>query len=147
MRFALNSFRKWSAQTCSAFARSTKGPRLSQFKHNLLWAGALLVAACGSDIFSRIAWRRILKAAKVLLLIARGHGQKVSEMEYHRRLRICADCVVWFSPLKTCGSPLRGEAKELGCWCFMPEKARYADSQCWGDEEIKGFEMGWLSTL
>lgn len=63
-----------------------------------------------------------------------GRTPKVSDEIYRKRLEVCRKCEVYFKPLATCGSPLRG--KRDGCMCFMPLKARY-ECNCWAWEEAK----------
>jgi hypothetical protein len=95
---------------------------------------ALLVAAGWSDVFSRIAWRRIGRAMSLWTVVIRGTHVPHGTLE--ARLACCKGCPLWYSPLQTCGSPFKKGAEDLGCWCFMPQKAKYDDAVCWMDLEL-----------
>lgn len=65
------------------------------------------------------------------------------------RMRSCQGCDLYNMKLKTCGTPGEtygdGQALALGCWCFMPLKAKLAHARCWAREENLGF--GWPEGL
>lgn len=107
------------------------------------WSLALLVAALGTPVNQRQGWTRLWKAFALWLGIVKSHGAKVDIAEYHRRLRVCEACPVYFEALSTCGSPLRGDGKDLGCWCYMPAAAKFSNKTCWGDDNFDDFEYGW----
>lgn len=103
---------------------------------------ALLVAAGWSDAFSRVAWRRIGRAMRLWATLA--GGRRVPHGTYDNRLACCRACPLWYAPLETCGSPFKSGATDLGCWCFMPQKAKYYDAVCWMDAELgDAAEYGW----
>jgi len=47
----------------------------------------------------------------------------------------CRACPVFWNRLETCGSPM-SKTPAWGCWCFMPEKARLKDAECWLDQRL-----------
>lgn len=107
---------------------------------------ALLVAAGFSDVLSGDAWHRIAAAVKLWLGLLKDGGMKVEGYIYERRLKTCAACPLYYKPLRTCGSPLRKDSQELGCWCNMEQKAKYERSNCWLDTEIeRGHPSGWVA--
>lgn len=102
----------------------------SSFRHNLTWAAAIFVAA----LFGGQA--RIHNAFLALIGILRDGGERVSPEDYSQRMGICEACPIYFSPLKSCGTPLRRDLRPCGCYCYMPVKARYARSTCWIDDAL-----------
>lgn len=108
---------------------------------------ALLVAAAFSDVTSKVGWTRLLAAFQVWFGILESGGKRVSPLEYERRMRVCHSCVLFHKPLLTCGSPLRKDSPELGCWCFMPTKAKFEESTCWLDDNLgEDAPHGWKTT-
>lgn len=52
---------------------------------------------------------------------------------YKARLKACEGCVVFYRPLRTCGTPLQNH--DMGCWCQMEQKAKLAHARCWLRQE------------
>jgi len=98
-------------------------PELKNFRRN--FGLALAVAVAGSWAFGRKI-RAILKGkervrsavwdlvaqAKALWVEAR-LPQEIPDSEVAQRLSACRSCPVFFAPLQTCGSPLRGRRASL----------------------------------
>lgn len=71
-----------------------------------------------------------------------------------KRLVECERCLLFYKPLRTCGSPLlkkswpkdaAGNQKEMGCFCQMDVKVKTKEN-CWLYEETQG-SMGWPAEL
>jgi hypothetical protein len=124
----------------------------SRFRINLLehWGlfAALLVAAAFSDVASPLAWKRIWAAITLWARLAKTGGKRVSPLQHQKRLLVCLHCPVYYAKLKTCGTPLVAELRDMGCWCFLPSKAWFAEATCWLEDEL-GEEAphGWKKTL
>lgn len=103
---------------------------------------ALIVAAIG-ELLEK--WRGIRAALKT--------KAEVSEELAGLRMAVCEDCKIFFHPLRTCGSPLPGGARDiangqmLGCACHMPHKAR-TEANCFMYERDRGQSLiGWPESL
>lgn len=116
----------------------------SLLRFNLRWSGALLAAAVFS-IGTYHGWIRIGKAFALWLGFCRHPKDALVEPRtYTFRLATCSVCPIFYKPLQTCGTPLRKTLRPLGCWCFMPAKARLAAAQCWIDENAPdAAQYGW----
>lgn len=114
------------------------------WRYNLKWAAALLVAG-GCSIWTPRGWQRIGRAFGLWFGLISSGGKRVGENTRAVRLRTCRPCPLFFKPLETCGSPLRPDLRGYGCWCFLPEKAKYEESQCYLDTEVEpGTPGGWM---
>jgi hypothetical protein len=104
---------------------------------------ALLVAAAFSDVSSKAGWRRIFRSV-ALWFRSLQSGESVPQTTADARLTVCRGCSLWFKPLGTCSSPLKREAADLGCWCWMEAKVRLPQAQCWLDEDCQDeVPYGW----
>lgn len=116
---------------------------LSQFAFKLRFAAALIVAALFLKVSDREGLLRILRFIK-LWRSNKSPDAYVSEQHYHLRLATCERCPIFYKPLRTCGTPLKKSLRDLGCWCFLPVKARLRAATCWLNDEIgSGNEYGW----
>lgn len=105
---------------------------------------ALLVASLFTNLTDPSAYRRIWRAIS-LWWGALEPDSTVSDYLRTARLNVCRNCPLFFRPLQTCGTPLRKELRELGCWCNMESKSKLADATCWIDDELPENKHGWIS--
>lgn len=72
-----------------------------------------------------------------------------------KRLKICRQCDFYVPEYKTCGSPdseadwfnpVTQQNEPVGCFCFMPYKARIPGATCWASDVSAG-TMGWEAEL
>lgn len=103
---------------------------------------ALLVASLFTNLSDRSGYLRIWRAVS-LWWGALKPDSTVSESSYTARLSACRACPLFFRPLQTCGTPLRKELSQLGCWCNMEAKAKLTDATCWIDDELPENKCGW----
>ncbi len=71
--------------------------------------------------------------------------EEASAKAVQLRLNACEQCEIYCPELQTCGDARVDDDKPLGCFCFMPVKARIPASRCWLNES-EGLEpgtMGW----
>lgn len=61
-----------------------------------------------------------------------------------QRLAACRKCPVFYAKLQTCGSPLIKDARDLGCFCYMPIKVT-TQCNCWLYDQTDG-EQGWTKS-
>jgi len=126
--------------------------RLSQCRIKVAeWSGlfvALVVAAAFSDVTSNAAWKRIWRAFTLWLDIWRTPDPTVPADVREARLEACRACPVYYAKLRTCGTPMVKELRDMGCWCFLPSKSRYSAATCWLEDEL-GEEAphGWKKIL
>lgn len=107
------------------------------------WFLALLVAALFSLRHPRKALPKILKAVGVACRLG-VRFVRAPDAVVLRRLGVCQRCPIFYAPLATCGSPLKGNLAGLGCWCSMEAKAQAQDATCWKDDELGGeSDSGW----
>lgn len=112
-------------------------------KYNGRWALALIVAGLGS-CWTRQGWIRIGKAFALWFGILRHRGPTIPQNLYELRYHICERCPLFYAPLRTCGSPLKRDLRRLGCWCYLPEKAKLLSAKCWIDDELGELDdLGW----
>ena len=129
----------------SARSGSASMPRLfRQVDHDRWWACHCGLLAEIAELFGHrimllrfklshwLQWLRVLRIERrsirpisLLRSVARGVASK---MVWIRRMRDCRPCPIYDRSLRRCrpndGSP-------LGCGCWMPLKAMFADSECW----------------
>jgi hypothetical protein len=99
---------------------------------------AVLVAGFFSLATPRVGLGRLWGALKVWTRLARAVGALAPTALYKRRLVTCHRCPFYSRRWGTCGSPLEKGLHDVGCWCLMLAKARYAESTCWLDDTIDG---------
>lgn len=74
------------------------------------------------------------------------YDRQASREKVEHRLKACLDCPIYCHELKTCGDARTIDDKPLGCFCYIPVKARIESSVCWLREpEQLGpeAEQGW----
>jgi len=120
--------------------------RVSQFLTALL-RGAWWACHGGNR---QECWER----ARGLALVRRaltGH-REVPFALYLHRLRACHACPIYDRQRRTCGTPGDGEKtyandagriRPMGCWCWMPLKARLTDATCWMSDMTGRPTWGW----
>jgi len=108
------------------------------------FARALVIAAlyyCGQRQCLRRAWGFI---PALLSLLRRPAPEPV----IRDRLTRCRKCSIYNSRLETCGTPFVESVDDepMGCFCYMPVKARLPEATCWLADNTNG-EMGWPDYL
>jgi hypothetical protein len=63
-------------------------------------------------------------------------------LEIAQRIHACRECPIFYRPLMTCGSPFHTDP-ELGCFCYMPFKARMKNARCWLRIRRSAVPWGW----
>lgn len=117
-------------------AKSIKTMALSLFRIKKLLrrkkrlCAALLIAALYSARHPMDSWPRIVRAVTIWFDWF-GTGIRTPFWIYFRRLRACYRCPVFYHRLRTCGSPLSRDLRDLGCWCNVEAKAGIIDADCW----------------
>lgn len=111
------------------------------FGPTLRLSAALLVAA-GAGICHPWGALRKVRAALRVWFSGLGADGIVDQTIHDRRLATCRGCVLFYSRLQTCGSPLRKELRNLGCYCNMEAGAWFREKTCYLDE-IYGTEPHW----
>lgn len=111
-----------------------------RFDRHRRFAAAIFLSALFG--MSRFSVREILGALRMMTLALLAKKGKASDDIYDERMAICQACPVYFSSLRSCGSPL-SENPELGCWCFLEEgKARVKSARCWIRQNTT-LDAGW----
>ena len=114
----------------------------SWFRYNSSWALALLLAGLFSCWTPR-GWRRIAKAFLLWFGFCRS-GANADAKTVAMRLATCDQCVLFYRPLGTCGTPIKRDLRGHGCWCYLLEKAKLKYAQCYLDSDIEpGYPGGW----
>jgi len=108
---------------------------------------ALLVAGLAS-IWTRRGCERIVKAFVLWFGVLKHPEDSRAPPEVVQiRLKACEGCVLFYARLRTCGTPLTRALRPYGCYCFMDEKAKLADAECYLDEYVEpGYPGGWEDT-
>lgn len=96
-------------------------------------SAALLVAAAAGICHPWGALRKLRGAVRVWIS-GLGKDGIVDEAVHDRRLAVCRQCVLFYRPLQTCGSPLRKELRSLGCYCNQEAAAWFREKTCYLDE-------------
>ncbi len=104
--------------------------RRKDITRRLRFFAAILVAALWSDVLRLETYRRAWTALTVFFDY-RQDGNRTPFWIVFRRMRVCQRCALYYKPLGTCSSPLKEGARDMGCWCFMPEKAAILEADCW----------------
>jgi hypothetical protein len=107
--------------------------------------GALFVAAFASP-FSIWGWRNIWGSFAVWIGFMR-QPYLASDKLVEARLAVCRACPIFYSPLRSCGSPLRKDLRGLGCYCNMEAKARLFYADCWYRIHSGDADIGWPDSL
>lgn len=109
-------------------------------------SAALLVAGVFSLSRPRAGWARIAAAFKVWTRFA-ADPRRAPRWIYYGRVRACLRCPMLYKPLRTCGSPLAKELRDLGCWCHVEHMASVAAEDCWYREQGGDDQFGWGDPL
>ena len=99
---------------------------------------ALLVAGT-------FAWRKPLDALEHYWLAAkalRGTRSNAPLKLQRKRWKTCLNCPIFYPPLRTCGTPLRKDLYDFGCWCNMEAKIKRLESRCWLNDNANT-KYGW----
>lgn len=104
-----------------------------------------LAAVAIAAIFGmeRMGFRDYLTSAWGMLRALTTRHPNPNPALQQKRIAHCEQCPLFYSPLRTCGSPLT-ENPELGCYCRMDEKSRDPKATCWADENTD-LNLGWKS--
>lgn len=107
-------------------------------------SAALLVEA-GRGLRHPGAAVRKLRTAVSVWFSGLGTDGIVAEVVHERRLATCRKCPVFFRPLRTCGSWLSKETRDLGtCGCNMEAAAWFRHKRCYLDDLYHGEpHYGW----
>ena len=88
-----------------------------------------------SDVASRQGWIRVGRAF-ALWWGGLTAGEQVAGETAKRRLEVCRQCPIFYSPLGTCGTPMKSELRDQGCWCHMETKSKLLGAHCFLDETL-----------
>lgn len=125
-----------------AFRRLRRGLR---FKAQL--SCALLAAGLFSLARPKQSWPRIKGAFLTWLRFAQ-QERSTPFWIYVGRMRTCKRCPLFYSPLQTCGSPLRKDLRDVGCHCYMPLKSAAIEATCfYRDATNNDTSFGWDPSL
>lgn len=118
---------------------------VSWFTYNLRWASALFLAGIFSFWTAR-GWVRIGKAFALWFgVLKHPKGSQAPPEVVAIRLAACEKCACYFRPLHTCGTPVVPSLRKVGCWCYVPESAKFNAKRCYIDEFIEpGYPGGWI---
>ena len=90
----------------------------------------------------RVPQACLVSARNVLRALLRPkHARRVTQRAYYRRLKHCYRCPVFVRGALTCG-PVSVNGQDLGCFCYMPVKARDPQARCWLHEQGV-MDRGW----
>ena len=80
------------------------------------------------------------------MIVALCRPRRAPPWKRESRLDFCQNCPIFYSPLRTCGSPLRWRDRDIGCWCQLDVKAGLPNATCWLRD--KGVDRGgWPDNL
>lgn len=116
------------------------------FRRKLRLCAALLVAAVFTNPFSASAWRKVWGAVTLWFDYTLDPHLAPDDL-YEARFAECRVCPLFYSPLKTCGSPLRKDLRGLGCYCNMETKAKMLYGDCWYRLNSGDADLGWPDSL
>jgi len=90
-------------------------------------------------------WNMLRASARWLL---KADARADADLVKSRLKHGCEGCPVFCHELNTCGDArIEADDEALGCFCYMPVKARIKDSVCWlhepEQEEAKAIYGGW----
>lgn len=106
-------------------------------------AAVVLAAIYRAD---KLSIREVCKALWGIARALTARRGKASKRLVRARLEHCESCPLFYSPLRTCGSPLMEGHEDLGCWCFMNAKAQDPKATCWANHETD-LDIGWPQEL
>lgn len=92
---------------------------------------ALLIAAAFSYREPKASFRRL---SRLVTFWFGSSGEKAGDELAARRLVVCQQCSLYAPRWMTCGTPLRPKGERTGCHCFMPEKVKSLEAECFLDE-------------
>ena len=78
-------------------------------------------------------------------------NSKLSHLVVAARLEACRQCPIYCADLGTCGDARKpqlwhdqtaGTTQPMGCFCYLPTKARLSEATCWLDDQSVG-NMRW----
>lgn len=75
---------------------------------------------------------------------------RVSDDIFKLRMEDCKACSLYYSPLKTCSSPLAHPIavfSSLGCNCYLPKKNKLKYATCWARQHRPEMNIGWRKEL
>lgn len=118
---------------------------LVEFLRALWLAGRRDAALNGWRVLFWHGWNMFRASARWLL---KADARADSDLVKSRLKHGCAGCPVYCHELATCGDArLKDDAEAMGCFCYMPVKARIKDSVCWlhepEQEEARAIYGGW----
>jgi len=96
-----------------------------------LWLGAARGIRRNPKALAAAAWTVI----STLFLTLISKDRRADNRTVARRLNRCLICPVFCHELKTCGDARISDREDpMGCFCYMPVKARIRDAVCWMQE-------------
>ena len=101
------------------------------------FVAALAVASFFTIIRGRFRWRMVPTLVDSVFLKA----ERVRPIAYYSRNAYCKRCPIFYEPLRTCGTPRKGDD---GCWCHTPTK-NLGHANCWAYDN--GKDYGWPAML
>lgn len=112
------------------------------FERNRRFIAAIFLSALFG--MSRFSAREIFASLKMMMTALLSKKGKVSKQIYHRRMKHCMRCPLWFPGTMTCGSPLVN--LKLGCHCYLPLKNSLSEATCWVNHNTE-LDFGWPKEL
>lgn len=103
--------------------------------------GALAVGAFFGVIQWNRPWHRLLGLWYLLkgTFLTYGDGAWASPEKVEKRMAVCRQCPMFYEPLQTCGSPLKGIRG--GCWCSCEAKTIFEQADCWLADSEEGRDL------
>jgi hypothetical protein len=110
------------------------------------FAAAAVLAAVFGFLRWDSPWTRFTNAFRLMRQL--WTGPFAHPMTIILRSSCCTKCPIFYSPLRTCGTPLRDP--DLGCWCSTEFKNRLSAARCWlrdKDSKKELTQYGWPDDL
>lgn len=105
----------------------------------LRMAAAFLVGAVYSWNTPGLALRKLWAALSGWIWHPTADSRRI-----YRRYRACRKCPLFYEPLRTCGTPMIEDLRQIGCWCNMEAKVTIHNAQCAIDENgLQDTGYGW----
>lgn len=96
-----------------------------------LWLGAVRGVRRNPVSLATAGWLTF----KTIFLTLISRDRRADPSTVARRLNRCLICPVFCRELKTCGDARIPDRDDpMGCFCYMPVKARIRDAVCWLQE-------------